>query len=276
MTQLRKRKSRGALERNVGLGLLILLVAFALVGNVAGSHDPFRQDIMSSLSPPSFGEHVLGSDNLGRDVWARMVSGARVTLTIGLSIIGISAVIGTLLGVVSGYRGGVVDTLIQKAVEVVWAFPPILLAIMITTMVGQSLTTLIVVLTMQRWIPFCRLARALTLQLRANDYITASENMGGGLVWVVRRHILPNVLPQMAIIASFAMAGAILAEASLSFLGLGVPPSIPTWGSMLSESKTYVYEAWWLVVFPGLGIFLTVFSLNFVGEWLEKAANPKD
>ena len=170
----------------------------------------------------------------------------------------------------------VVSDMLQKLVETFWAFPPILLAIAVVALFGQTLTNLILALTLQRWIPYARLCRAQALTLRSREFVSASKVMGGGTLWILRRHIVPNLLASAVVIATFSMASAIIAEASLSFLGLGVPPETPTWGGMLADGRSYITRAWWLAVFPGLGIFITVLGLNYLGDWLRDQFDPKD
>jgi peptide/nickel transport system permease protein len=238
------------------------IVLMALAGQFLTSHDPEEQNLISSLLPPfDFQEgYIFGTDQLGRDIFARMVSGARVSLLIAGSVVMISGVAGVLVGTTSGYFGGWRDVALQKIVETFWAFPPILLAIAIVSLFGQNLPNLIIALTIQRWIPYARLTRAQALSLRSRDFVSASMIMGGGTIWVV---------------ATFSMATAIIAEASLSFLGLGVPPGTATWGGMLADGRSYITRAWWLAVFPGLGIFITVIGLNLLGDWLRDLFDPK-
>ncbi|MCR4524613.1 ABC transporter permease [Bosea sp. 47.2.35] len=261
----------------VGVVCLGSIVALALFGGLVAGHDPSEQNLLFALEPPfgAEGGYLLGTDHLGRDLLSRMTSGARVSLAIAGSVVVLSGVVGVLVGALSGYLSGTRDTLIQKIVETFWAFPPILLAIAILAFFGPSLTNVIIALTIQRWIPYCRIARAQALMLRSREYISAAKIMGGGTIWVLRHHILPNLLASAIIIGTFTMATAILAESSLSFLGLGVPPSVPTWGGMLAEGRSYITRAWWLAVLPGLGIFLTVLGLNLLGDWLRDQLDPK-
>jgi peptide/nickel transport system permease protein len=249
----------------------------ALAGQFLTSHDPEEQNLISSLLPPfDFEEgYIFGTDQLGRDIFARMVSGARVSLMIAGSVVMISGVAGVLIGTTSGFFGGWRDVVLQKIVETFWAFPPILLAIAIVSLFGQNLPNLIIALTIQRWIPYARLTRAQALSLRSRDFVSASMIMGGGTVWILRRHIIPNVVASAVVVATFSMATAIIAEASLSFLGLGVPPGTATWGGMLADGRSYITRAWWLAVFPGLGIFITVIGLNLLGDWLRDLFDPK-
>ena len=260
------------------LGALCLggVVFLAVFGNVLTSHRPDEQNLMVSLEPPNlFSDYPLGTDQLGRDILARMVSGARVSLAIAASVVVLSGGFGLLLGALSGYFGGLRDTVIQKVVETMWAFPPILLAITILAFFGQSLGNVILALSIQRWIPYCRIARAQALTLRGKDFVSASRIMGGRTVWIMSRHILPNLIASAIVVGTFSMATAILAEASLSFLGIGVPPEIATYGGMLADGRSYVTEAWWLAVIPGLGIFFTVLGLNLIGDALRDQYDPK-
>jgi peptide/nickel transport system permease protein len=260
------------------LGALCLgaVVFLAVFGNLLTSHRPDEQNLMVSLEPPNLlSDYPLGTDQLGRDILARMVSGARVSLAIAASVVVLSGGFGLLLGALSGYFGGVRDTIIQKVVETMWAFPPILLAITILAFFGQSLGNVILALSIQRWIPYCRIARAQALTLRGKDFVSASRIMGGRTVWIMSHHIVPNLIASAIVVGTFSMATAILAEASLSFLGIGVPPDIATYGGMLADGRSYVTEAWWLAVIPGLGIFFTVLGLNLIGDALRDQYDPK-
>ncbi|CAM5763403.1 ABC transporter permease [Bosea minatitlanensis] len=261
----------------IGVVCLGSIVVLALFGGLIAGHDPNEQNLLFALEPPfgTEGGYLLGTDHLGRDLLSRMTSGARVSLAIAGSVVVLSGVVGVLVGALSGYLSGTRDILIQKVVETFWAFPPILLAIAILAFFGPSLTNVIIALTIQRWIPYCRIARAQALMLRSREYISAAKIMGGGTIWVLRHHVLPNLLASAIIIGTFTMATAILAESSLSFLGLGVPPSVPTWGGMLAEGRSYITRAWWLAVLPGLGIFLTVLGLNLLGDWLRDQLDPR-
>ena len=259
----------------IGAICLCATLILAVFGSYITPHSPNQQDLLYALERPFQAQFLFGTDHLGRDVFARMVSGARVSLAIAVAVVMISGVFGVIVGAVSGYLGGWRDIGIQKLVETFWAFPPILLAIAILALFGQSLMNVILALAIQRWIPYCRIARAQALVLRSKEFVAASQLMGGGLSWVMRRHILPNLYASAIVVATFTMATAILAEASLSFLGLGVPPHLATWGGMLAEGRTYITRAWWLAVFPGLGIFVTVLGLNLLGDWLRDQYDPK-
>lgn len=261
----------------IGSACLLLILGLALFGSLFTAHDANTQDLLNSKLAPGWnnGGYLLGTDHLGRDVFARVASGAQVSVIVALAVVLVSGIFGVLVGTLSGYWGGLRDIVIQKLVETMWAFPAILLALAILAFLGQSLFNLILALAIQRWIPYCRLARAQAMVIKNREFVAASRVLGGRTSWIVVRHILPNLLSSAVVIATFSMATAILSEASLSFLGLGVPPSIPTWGGMLSEGRSYVTEAWWIAVFPGFAIFLTVLGFNLVGDWLRDLLDPK-
>lgn len=262
----------------IAAGLVLgLLVLCAVLAPLVAPFDPQKQDLMLALTPPQYfaGPHFLGTDHVGRDILSRVVYGARISLLIALVVVVLSGVVGLVLGLVSGYFGGWIDFAIQKFVEVFWAFPPLLLAIAILAFLGQGLGVLILALAIQRWIPYCRVARANTLSLKERDFVHAARAIGAGRGRIMRRHILPNLVQAALVIGTFAMATAIIAESALSFLGLGVPPSIPTWGSMLADGRTYISTSWWMALFPGLAIFFTVLSINLLGDALRDNLDPK-
>jgi peptide/nickel transport system permease protein len=258
----------------VGGIIVALLIFFGAAAPILAPHEPNAQNLSQALLSPREA-YPLGTDHLGRDILSRVIYGARVSLVIAGAVALISGAIGVLLGAVSGYFGGAIDFFIQKLLEIVWAFPPLLLAIAIVAFFGQSVTVLIVALASQRWIPFCRVARAQTLSLKTRDFVTASLSLGSGDMRIIRRHILPNLAQQALVIGTFAMATAIISEASLSFLGLGVPPEIPTWGSMLADGRTHLSTSWWLAFFPGLAIFTTVLGINLLGDGLRDLLDPR-
>lgn len=256
------------------LGILMVCALFA---PWVAPFDPQAQDLMAALTAPQYfsGPYALGTDHVGRDILSRVIYGARISLLIAGVVVVISGVVGILLGLVSGYFGGWIDFAIQKFLEVFWAFPPLLLAIAILAFLGQGLGVLILALAIQRWIPYCRVARANTMSLKERDFVHAARSIGAGRVRIMRRHILPNLVQAVLVVGTFAMASAIIAEAALSFLGLGVPPSIPTWGSMLADGRTYISTSWWMALFPGLAIFLTVLSINMLGDALRDNLDPR-
>lgn len=259
-----------------GIAMLALLVIAGLFAPLIAPFDPARQNLMMAMTPPQLsGPHLLGTDHVGRDMFSRIIFGARVSLLIALAVVLFSGIVGVVLGIVSGYFGRWVDSAIQKVLEVFWAFPPLLLAIAIVAFLGQGLAIVIIALASQRWIPYCRLTRAEAMALRDREFVVAARSLGAGHIRILARHILPNVLPSTVVVATFAMATAIISEAALSFLGLGVPPAIPTWGGMLADSRSYISTAWWMALFPGLCIFATVLGINLLGDVLRTRFDPK-
>ena len=258
------------------LTVIILLLLASVFAPLLAPFDPNRQDLMLAMTPPQLtGPHFLGTDHVGRDLLSRIVFGSRVSLMIAIAVVAFSGVVGVTLGVISGYYGGRIDSAIQKFLEVVWAFPPLLLAISIVAFLGQSLGILIIALASQRWIPYCRLARAEALTLREREFVVAARSLGASDARILRTHILPNLIQSALIVGTFAMATAIIAESSLSFLGLGVPPSTPTWGGMLADARAYISTSWWMALFPGLCIFSTVLAINLLGDVLRTHLDPR-
>jgi peptide/nickel transport system permease protein len=275
----RWRAIRPLLKPKVVIGaaiVLILIVAGALAPWIA-PYDPNAQNLALALKPPQWllGPHVLGTDAVGRDILSRLFYGARVSLIIAVTVVLISGVVGVGLGAISGYFAGAVDFAIQKFVEVIWAFPPLLLAIAIMAFLGQGLGNLILALVMQRWISYCRVARGQALSMRLREFVEAARALGATDARIIVRHIVPNLFQSAIVIGTFAMASAIISEAALSFLGLGVPPEIPTWGSMLADGRTYISTSWWLALFPGLCIFFTVLGINLLGDGLRDLLDPR-
>jgi peptide/nickel transport system permease protein len=259
-----------------GVIVFVLLVT-GLLGPFLAPFDPNAQQLRDSMRAPQglAGPHILGTDNLGRDIWSRLIFGARVSVLVATAVVTVSAVVGVALGTLSGYFGGRVDFLIQKLVEVVWAFPALLLAIAILTFLGQGLPNLILALVAQRWIQYCRVVRGETLSLRHREFVLGARVVGAGHGRILTHHIVPNLIPSSLVIGTFAMASSIIAEASLSFLGLGVPADIPTWGTMLSDGRNYISTAPWLTIIPGLAIFLVVLGINLLGDGLRDVLDPR-
>jgi peptide/nickel transport system permease protein len=278
-----RRRRRGAIRAwltpkiVVGGGIVLLLIVAGALAPWISPYDPNAQNLAMTLKPPQwlFGPHALGTDPVGRDILSRLFYGARVSLVIAVMVVVISGVVGIGLGAVSGYFAGATDFAIQKLVEVVWAFPPLLLAIAIMAFLGQGLDNLILALVSQRWITYCRVARGQALSLRSREFVDAARSLGASHTRILLHHILPNLLQSAVVIGTFAMASAIISEAALSFLGLGVPPEIPTWGSMLADGRTYISTSWWLALFPGLCIFFTVLGINLLGDGLRDLLDPR-
>lgn len=263
----------------------VLFLALAAIAAVFGGwlapFDPNRQNLVLRLADPMTagpdgGTFLLGSDALGRDVFSRLLYGARVSLTVGFAAIAVGGTIGIVAGLLSGYFGGWLDDVIMRLGDIQLAFPFILLAIMFLVVLGSGVWNLILVLGIGQWVTYARIVRADTLSLREKEYVEAARAMGDSTFSIIFRTILPNILAPLTVIASFNVASVILSEAALSFLGLGVPPEIPTWGSMLAESRdTLVANKWWLAVFPGVAIMLTVLSFNILGDWLRDFLDPR-
>lgn len=263
------------------LAILFVVVVVAIFGPWLSPLDPNRQNIMMRLAGPmapgpNGATFVMGSDALGRDVLSRLLYGARVSLMVGISAILVGGTIGTVAGLVSGYFGGWIDDVIMRLGDIQLAFPFILLAIMFLVVLGPGLVNLILVLGIGQWVTYARIVRAQTLSLREKEFVEAARAMGDSTSSIMFRTILPNIVAPLTVIASFNVASVILAEASLSFLGLGVPPETPTWGSMLAQSRDQlIANKWWLAVFPGMAIVATVLSFNIIGDWLRDLLDPR-
>ena len=219
--------------------------------------------------------HPLGTDTLGRDVASRLLHGARVSLVVGFSAVLVAGVLGIALGLLSGWYRGWLDDLLMRLGDVQLAFPVLVLAVAVLAVLGASLLNLIVVLGVTGWITYARIVRGEVLTLRERDFIAAAQALGAGDGWILRRHLLPNVLPPITVVATFSVARTIIAEASLSFLGLGIPAPGPSWGAMLDEGRNYITTGWWLALFPGLAILLLVLGINLVGDWLRDVLDPR-
>lgn len=267
-----------ALSRNrlswVGIGLLLLIVLAAVLAPWLAPHDPLQQNIAYRLEPPS-AEFWLGTDSYGRDVLSRLIYGARVSLLVGFVAILIAMSIGSALGILAGYVGGLVDQLIMGLVDVLLSFPTLLLGLMVAAMLGASLENLIIAIAITEIAPFVRVARAPTIALKQRDFVEAGRALGYGPLRLMGVHILPNMVSDVVVLGSLWMASAIRTEASLSFIGLGVPPPAATWGSMIREGFENILDAWWLTVFPSVAILLTVLALNLLGDALRDAIDPK-
>ena len=258
----------------LGLALLAAIVLTALLAPLLAPHDPLEQDIVARLEPPS-AEHWLGTDSFGRDVLSRLFYGARISLVVGFIAVLIAMLIGTTIGVASGYIGGVFDQIVMGVLDVMLSFPTLLLGLMIAAMLGANLQNLIIAIAVTEIAPFARVARAPTISLKQRDFIEASRAYGSSPLRIMFRHILPNMISDVVVVSSLWMASAIRTEASLSFIGLGVPPPAATWGGMIREGFENILDAWWLAVFPSIAILITVLALNLLGDALRDAADPR-
>ncbi|GAB3556364.1 ABC transporter permease [Spelaeicoccus albus] len=261
-------------------GILAVIVIVAIFAPVIAPHDPNAQDLLQRLKPPAWlatgsSSHILGTDELGRDLFSRLIYGSRVSLIVGALAALISGVIGATVGIVSGYRGGWLDRILMRIADVQLAFPSILLALAIVGFLGSSLWNVIIILGVTGWVAYARVLRSEVLSLRERDYVIEAKAIGVPESTIMRRHLLPNVMAPIATIGTLQVGTAILAEAALSFLGLGVPPETVTWGAMLSEGQLYLGTSWWLAVFPGIALMLTVLAINIAGDVLRDVADPK-
>jgi peptide/nickel transport system permease protein len=257
----------------IGLAVLALLAAAAIFGPWLAPRDPDALDLTNALAGPDRA-HWLGQDELGRDLASRLIAGARASALVGVVVVLISASFGALVGLIAGYLGGVVDQIIMRVIDILLAFPGILLAIAVAGILGPSLRNVIFALSILGWTGYARLVRGQALSLREREFVLAARSYGASAPRILRRHILPNVLAPLSVQATFGMAGVILGEASLSFLGLG-PQNIPTWGGMLSNGVDYLLFAPRLSLVPGLAIALTVLAFNFLGDALRDRLDPK-
>ena len=257
-----------------GLVLTLLLVIAALAAPLLAPHDPNVQDTGRRLEAPS-NDHPLGLDDLGRDVLSRIVFGARVSLRVGFSVVILASLVGVTLGAISGYFGGAIDVMVMRLCDILLAFPGILLAIALVAVLGPSLNNVILALATIGWVGYARLVRGQVLKVREMEFVTAAKALGAKSPRVIVKHVLPNVINPVIVMATLGLAGAILSEAALSFLGLGVQPPTPSWGAMLTAGRRYLGLANHLAIFPGAAIMLAVMGLNFLGDGLIDALDPK-
>jgi len=261
------------------IAFLAVMVLCAILAPVITPYDPTASEVTRRLLPPFWltggsTAHLLGTDQLGRDVFARLVYGSRISLVVGVSTVAISAVLGSAIGVVAGYYEGPLGAALMRIADIQLAFPFILLAIAIVAVLGVGLVNVILILGIAGWVFFGRLARGQVLSIKQREYIEAARALGAHEIGVMGRHIVPNLLTPVIVLATSLVAGNIVVEASLTFLGLGVQPDLPSWGNMLAGSRDYLNVAWWMSVFPGLALTLTVLTVNLLGDWLRDYLDP--
>ena len=265
----------------IGGGLLLLIVLIAIFAPLLSPFDPYVQDLNNRTIPPFWYEngswvHPLGTDQLGRDYLSRLMYGARISLLIGLSVAIISGLIGTTMGMLAGYFGGRTDMLVSFLVTTRLSMPVILVALATVAIVGSSLWVVILVLGLLKWDRFAVVMRSATQQVRAMEYVSAAQSAGASTTRILLTEVLPNVMPQLIVIATLEAASAILLEAALSFLGLGVQPPLPSWGLMISEAKSYMFFSFWLIAIPGSALALLIFAINLAGDGLHHLFTPQD
>lgn len=258
----------------IGLGLIAALFCIAVLAPLVAPHTPDAQNLPMRLSVPG-SAFPLGTDDLGRDILSRMIYGVRISLTVGFVAVGISVLIGTCLGLVSGYFGGWVDTLIMRLVDIMLCFPTFFLILLVIAFLEPNIYNVMIVIGLTSWPGLTRLVRAETLSIREREYVLAAKLLGLKNLRIFFVHILPNVAAPIIVSATLGVGDAILTESGLSFLGLGVQPPTASWGQMLSSGKEYIYFAWWLTLFPGLAILTTVLAFNLLGEGLRDILDPR-
>lgn len=274
MKELRRRRLVRNLPAVAGVSIILTVVVCALFAPFIAPYNPFDQDIANRLAAPC-PEHILGTDLLGRDILSRVIYGARISLFIGLCAVAVAGSVGTLVGLVGGFTGGRLEAVIMRIADVQGAIPYTVLALALMAVFGPSLWNLIVVLGFMGWVTYARVARAKTLSFRQAEFVEAARALGCRNDRIMFRHILPQLIPSLIVVASLELARVILTEASLSFLGLGVQPPIPTWGGMVAEGRDYIYVAWWVCTYPGLAIMFTVLGVNLLGNWLRDRLDPR-
>ena len=273
------RARRTARLAMAGFAFVLLLGAVAMAAPWLAPHDPTRQSLRDRLAAPTLEApdgraRLLGTDHLGRDVLSRVIYGARVSLVVGLSAVVVGGALGATLGIAAGFRGGFADSVIMTLADAQLAFPFILLAIGIIAVLGPSFPTLIVVIGLSGWVSYARILRSQVLVLRSREFVDAIHALGGSAARVIARHILPNVLSSLVVIATLELARAIVLEATLSFLGLGIQPPTPSWGGMIHEGREYLDTAWWISTFPGVVLMLASLVVSRTGDWLRDLLDP--
>ncbi len=258
----------------LGIAIVGLALLGALVGPALSPFDPASQELALRLATPSL-SHPFGLDELGRDILARVLAGARISFLVGFTVVVVSASLGTMLGAVAGYFGGRIDDMISRVIDILLAFPGLLLAIALVAVLGPSLANVLFALTIIGWVGYARLVRGQVLRAREFEYVQAARALGASTPRILWKHIIPTAIPAVVVQATLGMAGAIIGEASLSFLGLGVQPPTPSWGTMLNGGRAHILDAPHLTLFPGLAIALLVLGLNFLGDGLRDRIDPR-
>jgi len=257
-----------------GLVILIPMFVCAIFAPYISIHNPVKPDLKNVLSPPSL-SHPFGTDTLGRDVFARVIYGSRISLLVGFVSVGIAVIIGIILGAISGYYGGIVDEIIMRFVDLMMCFPAFFLILAVIALLEPSIWNIMIVIGVTGWMGIARLVRAEILSIKNKEYVMSAKAMGFSEFRIIFKHVLPNALSPIYVIATLGIGGAILTESALSFLGIGVQPPTASWGNILTQAKDNIEVAWWLSLYPGLAIFLTVMGYNLLGEGLRDIFDPR-
>lgn len=265
----------------IGFSMIVLIILAAVFAPLIAPYDPAAQSVVARLKPPAWEAkgswaHLLGTDQLGRDILSRLIYGARTSLIVGFSVVALAGAFGVTVGLLAGFRGGRTDTILMRLVDIQVAFPGLLLILLIVAVIGPSLTTMVVVLALTNWMIYARVVRGIVLSVRQTPYVEAAEMIGCPQSRVIFRHILPNLTSPLLTLGILEFTNIVLAEAALSFLGLGVQPPATSWGLDVSTGKDYMFVAWWLVTFPGLCIAITVLSINLFANWLRVTTDPQE
>ncbi|MBI5573768.1 MAG: ABC transporter permease [Elusimicrobia bacterium] len=258
----------------VGILIILILILTAIFSPLISTHNPIEGSILERLQPPSK-NHFLGTDEMGRDVFSRMVYGTRISISVGIIAVGISVIVGTFLGLISGYFGGKIDAVIMRFVDIMLCFPTFFLILMVIAFLEPNIYNVMIVIGLTSWTGLTRLVRGETLSVKERDFIIAAKGLGLKKRRIIFVHILPNVIAPVIVAGILGVGAAILTESGLSFLGLGVQPPVPSWGNILTSGKDYIHIAWWLSLFPGLAILVTVLGWNLLGEGLRDVFDPR-
>ncbi|WP_342566726.1 ABC transporter permease [Psychrobacillus sp. FSL K6-4046] len=259
----------------LGFLIIITLLFISVFGQWIVPYDPLLADFSKKLLPPLTDGHILRTDQLGRDIFSRIILGARISVIIGVTTVLIAGTFGTIVGIISGYFRGWIDVILMRIVDVQLSFPFILLVLVINAIIGTGLRNIIISLAIGGWVIFARVIRSEVLALREKEFITACVATGVSRTGILFKHILPNLFTPIIILSSLQIGTYIIAEASISFLGFGVQPPEPAWGNMLNEGKDYIFSSWWLITFPGIAIMITALGVNLFGDWLRDTLDPE-
>jgi peptide/nickel transport system permease protein len=272
---LRRRRLVQNLTLIIPSAIFIILILTAIFANVLAPYPYAKTDLVARWAPPGTPGHLMGTDSLGRDVLSRVIYGARVSLSVSLLVIAITAFVGTVLGIISGYFGGNTDSVIMRITDIALSFPGLLVAMLLAVSLGPGFYTVVLALSILGWAGYTRMVRGASLQIVNSDYVAQARIAGASSWRIMLVHIFPNVLNPLIIIMTMAVGMMILAESGMSYLGIGIPPPMPSWGSMVSDGRNYLDTAWWISLFPGICIGLVVLSGNFLGDWLRDKMDPR-